>query len=50
MTSDDMLGDFTAMAGQSPLVMRLVLQAGVSALANAQAMCAAERELERRAE
>lgn len=48
MTSDDLLIDFIKMAQRSPDVMRLVLQCGVSATANAQALCAAERELTRR--
>lgn len=50
MQSDNILYAFTQMALGSPDVMRLVLESSISALANARAMNAAERELKRRAD
>ncbi len=49
MRPDDMLETFSELAVKEPDLMRLVLQASVAALVNAQSMMAADDEIQRRA-
>ncbi|MDA1229870.1 MAG: hypothetical protein O2856_03765 [Planctomycetota bacterium] len=48
MRPDDMLETFSELAVKEPDMMRLVLQASVAALVNAQSMMAADDEIQRR--
>ena len=49
MQPDDMLETFSELAVREPDLMRLVLQASVAALVNAQSVEAVDAELKRRA-
>ncbi len=50
MTPDDMIETYSQMGVDDPDLARLVLQAGIAALVNAQSIAAIETELSRRAE
>ncbi len=49
MRPDDMLETFSELAVKEPDLMRLVLQAGIAALVNVQAVDGADAELKHRA-
>ena len=49
MRPDDMLETFAELAVKEPDLMRLVIQASVAAMVNAQSMMAADDEIQRRA-